>query len=988
MNACDDSDNPAGEDSEGDNPDVCANDKPYDPDGDDPPDDNPDGYDEDCASNNPVSNAPLSGVCGNELPGSMFLVISEVMRLLMDDSYETLPMVPRGIKENVYFVIEYTRNVDSRRAGLSSDFYDDCGAWKSNGGSPKTLFVCDEDKHFINIFDKRKEGLGYCLPKQVKKKRVFLPMKPQPKPDCILEVRRHYTVLKRCPTYKRRVTWAENSVAPPRAIVEYIGKYPRSYSHSNKYTTTTNYLQTVSQTKDNLHSAATYSSAAQAYTDFNGSGVFSNRPRSLQCVCSLKHKKKNRAQQKSSQDKNKLANYADHTQQVESQLEHHSFAQQVFKNQEKVPLMITYADEQIMDFKRSCYAGPLGLSSVTSCNKTFNLSPRDMTVSCFKQPTVTQNITGETPIPFGPLWTPGMVTTSGSLPSSDSKETGTPAFPAPLVPAISNPVVFASKTITANSIQHMTFGECPTEPQRQVSDEKHSESKFADFDVSNEDKNRLSVQAEESANASLCVTLGLDVNTLDTYSSGTDMKTVTNRIMAENPSERYKLSFSHYSMLKERSALNGYAREAFDLLPFEVDNCRLHMIGNKGRDRFLTNRELLTLQSICILNADMPDVDLFYRILVQILLTRNRVLLVPNSRTLLLVAENLRRNFNRAKSKGAYEEFLSQDWDTHSIYTAEDLWLAKVEHPSHPTVRNILSVFCLWKNLEKHIPNLSLSEALHMLCRNINLGNTDNIGLCIKLYARFCDFLFEEKNDNLAEFFLNQQFIGSDTPTSRKILVDSMAAKLSMGVIQLSCVRSLNTTEKEGQGAVQKCLSAEKAVLHSPDAWKEEDLRRSIAAFKEKLNRYKEVNSFLLKRIKVAEKRKQEVLKSITDSNSKKLIQEINETLTAIHHALDKQKWDNSAEMESSRKALKLDSTTNIPCPTEVCSRPIVGEDVPRNVKEVIYELLASKVDVNQVKAVICTIMNKVAEEEAPSLPSLTWIRNFARLNGFKMKSS
>lgn len=626
--------------------------------------------------------------------------------------------------------------------------------------------------------------------------------------------------------------------------------------------------------------------------------------------------------------------------------------------------------------------------------------------------------------------------TPASVIDSDSKmEVGAPALPTPLVPAIPNPVIFAPSTMIADSVQQVPFGNCATEPQQhsvdessiqeqslpqqQVSDKEQPhlqlqqsvpsdylsyreqnsakiiESNFgeelasSDSDISAEDENRVSVQVEDSSSVNLCMTLGLDVSTLDTYCSSTDVKTITNGVMANNPSERYKFSFSHYSVLKERSALSGFAREAFDLMPFESDNCHPLMPGNKGRERFLTNRELLTLQSICILNAETPDVDLFYRILVQILLTRNRVLLVPNSRTLLLVAEKLRRNFNRAKSKGAYAEFLSQDWDTSSIYTAEDLWLAKLEQPKEPTVRNILSVFCLWKNLDKNIPDLSLSEALHKICRNVSLDNTNNIGMCIKLYARFCSFLYEEKNNNLAEFFLNQPFIGSKTPTSRKVLVDFMAAKFSMDMTNLSSARSLNIAEKEVQGAVQKCLSAEKAVIHSPDARKEEDLRLSIASLKEKLNRYKEVNGLLIQRIKVAEKRKQEVLKRITDSKSKKLIQELNETLTAIHHALDKQNWDSSMEgMESSRKALKLDHSTDIRFPTEVCLRSTLGEDVPQSVKEVIYELLTNEVDVNQVRAVIHTIMNKVAEEEVPSLPSLTWIRNFARLNGFKMKSN
>nr|XP_053655539.1 uncharacterized protein LOC128704414 [Cherax quadricarinatus] len=509
-------------------------------------------------------------------------------------------------------------------------------------------------------------------------------------------------------------------------------------------------------------------------------------------------------------------------------------------------------------------------------------------------------------------------------------------------------------------------------------------------------EDNLHVNSEESSSDNLCSVLGLNVSTLDTYCSSTDMKTITNGVMARNPSKRYKFSFCHYAMLKEQSALSGLAREAFNLMPFESDNCRPLAQGTNGRERFLTNRELLTLQSICILHPENPDVDLFFRILVQILMTRSRVLLVPNSLTLLLVAENLRRECNRAKTKGTYSMFLSQDWDTSNVYTAKDLLHSKLEKVKEPTVRSVLSVFCLWKNLGKQVTNISLPEALEDLCKNIDLTTSDKTKLCIKLYARFCEYLYEEKNSSLAEFFLNQPFTGCNTPMARKVLINTMVTKLSLDITHLSSAGSLNIAEKEVQGALQKCLALEKAVLQSRNAQKEEEFRLNVVTFRDKLDRYKQVNDLLSKRMKIAEKEKQEVLTKIVDSKSRKLVRELGQTLTAIHQSLAKRKGVTGMdERENSRKALKVDYSTDIHSSVDICSRDRfsntaasvdLGEDVSQTIREGIYELLASEVDVDQVRPVIYLIMNKVAGEEAPRLPSVSWIRNFARLNGFKIK--
>ena len=104
--------------------------------------------------------SPIPAVGGQALLQPKFKPVGELLAALMDSTSQPLAHIPRGTKDNV----------SKMNAGKSSDFWDDCGAWEPNGGSPKTLFLCGENKSFTNIFDKRKQGLGYCLSKQVNKK--------------------------------------------------------------------------------------------------------------------------------------------------------------------------------------------------------------------------------------------------------------------------------------------------------------------------------------------------------------------------------------------------------------------------------------------------------------------------------------------------------------------------------------------------------------------------------------------------------------------------------------------------------------------------------------------------------------------------------------------------------------------------------------------------------------------------------------------------
>ena len=94
----------------------------------------------------------------------------------------------------------------------------------------------------------------YCIKKVVKGKTTFEAIEPQPLSENIIELCRYYCTLKRCETYKRRISRIKNSSSNV-ALIEYIGSYPENIApHENAiyqdtaYTRTDpNVLQTIEQ---------------------------------------------------------------------------------------------------------------------------------------------------------------------------------------------------------------------------------------------------------------------------------------------------------------------------------------------------------------------------------------------------------------------------------------------------------------------------------------------------------------------------------------------------------------------------------------------------------------------------------------------------------------------------------------------------------------------------------------------------------------------
>jgi len=156
--------------------------------------------------------------------GDSFMKIQTVLDTF-SAPHSVLNDVPPGKKDGMFFIISNDPNNKKKMT-------DDCGEWM-RPSCPKALFVKKGDS-VISLF--MKNNL-YCVEKHAHKKRVYMPLEPQPKESEVLEVMRRYECMK-IPNsndiFKRRITWfirippVFNFLTSHEALVEYTGVYPET----------------------------------------------------------------------------------------------------------------------------------------------------------------------------------------------------------------------------------------------------------------------------------------------------------------------------------------------------------------------------------------------------------------------------------------------------------------------------------------------------------------------------------------------------------------------------------------------------------------------------------------------------------------------------------------------------------------------------------------------------------------------------------------
>jgi hypothetical protein len=121
------------------------------------------------------------------------------------------------------------------------------------------------------------------------------------------------------------------------------------------------------------------------------------QPTGLQQIYDLQHRERKK-------DKNiegHTHNFADQIRHLENLVSENSkFVIAIIRTNAKTPCIVLFTDEQIEDLQNLCCTG----KAILGVDKTFNLCKMHVTVTCYKQITVTRMKNGQPPIFLGPLY--------------------------------------------------------------------------------------------------------------------------------------------------------------------------------------------------------------------------------------------------------------------------------------------------------------------------------------------------------------------------------------------------------------------------------------------------------------------------------------------------------------------------------------------------------------------------------------------------------
>lgn len=167
----------------------------------------------------------LAHALANGILKGSFLNFNDLLPLLKTyDFSKCHQIIPSGIKNNVYFVVQNSSSIWKRSQKERSFFPDDCGTWNGSGAaSPTTYFIKTETCEYKSALLKNDQ---YCYRRIVDGKTSYSVIEPQPDPSDVLKLCRYYTSLKVDPSYKKRVSWVDDGGIESIAVVEYLGIFP------------------------------------------------------------------------------------------------------------------------------------------------------------------------------------------------------------------------------------------------------------------------------------------------------------------------------------------------------------------------------------------------------------------------------------------------------------------------------------------------------------------------------------------------------------------------------------------------------------------------------------------------------------------------------------------------------------------------------------------------------------------------------------------
>jgi len=336
---------------------------------------------------------------GFALRHASFLPLAAIVDILRcSDIHEyALSGVPLGNKDNVFFLVDNSDNLSRAACGQRNAYWDDCGAW----GSTRTLTSYHLRSTLAEI---RISEKVYCQRKKVDGRVKCVPLSPQPNPEDVMSVHRYYATLARDHTYQKRITWLENGKC---AVVEYLGTFTAAevQPHGSARSATGEYVRTQPAVLDDIRQKLqTKQKPSAVYA-----AVVKDAPPDSPTVRNLKQVHNTSytaaANDRAAKRRRVGNNLADDILDLCNRVANaDSFVRIVTLASGCAPTVILYTDEQINDLKRLCSSQARDdMRSVLGVDRTFNLSSLFLTLTVYKNKSVTRARTNDAPLFIGPM---------------------------------------------------------------------------------------------------------------------------------------------------------------------------------------------------------------------------------------------------------------------------------------------------------------------------------------------------------------------------------------------------------------------------------------------------------------------------------------------------------------------------------------------------------------------------------------------------------
>lgn len=275
------------------------------------------------------------------IPGK-FLRLDQIIDILRNTD-KALESVPPGEKNNVFFVLEDSKNALRKRMNMKTDYHDDCGVWDSQKGKTANTYLtfCDGSLKTVSL----KDGL-FCSESRKRGVSHWIPLDPQPNWDAMVKVHRYYTTLKGDDSYRRRITCVSGGEFPDRVLVEYAGIRTGPITVHGNSKSAREYMRTNPRLLEKMNEEVKNKSTKQVYEEMLRDSEL-GIPRSLKQVADAKYRASRKVQQE------KVIKVAGENLDFLTMLEENPRVQAVIHRKDLPSCVILHGDDQLGDMKRN-----------------------------------------------------------------------------------------------------------------------------------------------------------------------------------------------------------------------------------------------------------------------------------------------------------------------------------------------------------------------------------------------------------------------------------------------------------------------------------------------------------------------------------------------------------------------------------------------------------------------------------------------------------